>query len=223
METCSAGAGKSVLAYVRVSFPPFILLNLGFSASVVDGLERALQDGEALVFFYCDFRNERSTSASEVMRSLLSQLLQQLDRNAVDPGDLIDELIQQKDEGASTLSDVTRLTRHISCAANQFNQPPFVVIDALDECEDIEELLDALMALNKGGVRLFVTSRPLQVIKENFLGLPSISMDAMEYAVSTDIQLHVTRELDSHRRLRIVNASLKKEINSALCKKADGM
>lgn len=204
-------------------FPTPTDVDLGRSASVIEDLESALQDGDALAFFYCDFRNERSTSASEVMRSLLSQFLRQFDCNMVDPGDLVDELIKQKNEGASTISNVIRLARHISCAAKQFIQQPFVVIDALDECKDIEELLDALMELNKGGVRLFVTSRPLQVIKDSFSGLPLISMDSMKYAVSTDIGLHVTRELDSHRRLRIVDANLKKEINSALCKKADGM
>ena len=198
-------------------------IDLGCSASVIEGLEGALQDGEALVFFYCDFRNERSTSASEVMRSLLSQFLRQLNRKMVHSGNLVDELINKMDEGASAISDVTRLARHISCAAKQFIQQPFVVIDALDECKDIEQLLDALTELNKGGARLFVTSRPLQVIKDSFSGLPSIAMDAMKYAVSTDIKLHVKRELDSHRRLRIVDASLKKEINSVLCEKADGM
>ena len=190
---------------------------------MIDGLESSLRDGEVLVFFYCDFRNERSTSASEVMRSLLSQLLRQLDRNMVDPGDLINGLTEEKNEGASTMDNVPRLARHISHVAKQFTQPPFVVIDALDECEDVEVLLDAVTELNKGGARLFVTSRPLQVVKDSFSHLPSISMEMMKYAVSTDIKLHVTRELDSHRRLRIVGASLKKEINSTLCAKADGM
>jgi Arc/MetJ-type ribon-helix-helix transcriptional regulator len=214
---------RKVRPSVRVRLLAPTDIDLGFSASVIEGLESALQDGEALVFFYCDFRNERSTSASEVMRSLLSQLLQQLDRHMVDTGDLVDELIKQRDEGASTISNVTCLARHISRATKKFIQQPSVVIDALDECKDIEDLLDALTELNKVGVRLFVTSRPLQVIKDSFSGLPSISMDAMKYAVSTDIRLYVTRELDSHRRLRIVDATLKKEINSALCNKADGM
>ena len=214
---------RKVRPSVRVCVLSPTDIDLGYSASVIEGLESALQDGETLVFFYCDFRNERSTSASELMRSLLSQLLQQLDRHMVDPGGMVDELIKQRDEGASTISNATLLARHISCTAKQSIQRPFVVIDALDECKDIEELLDALTELNKGDVRLFVTSRPLQVIKDSFSGLPSISMDAMKYAVSTDINLHVTRELDSHRRLRIVDATLKKEINSVLCKKADGM
>ncbi|KAF8452441.1 ankyrin repeat-containing domain protein [Boletus edulis BED1] len=187
------GAGKSVL-----------------SAFVIDDLKGSLQDGEVLAYFYCDFRNERSTNAAEVMRSLLSQLLQRFHHRALDPGDLIDELIERKDGGASTISNVILLARYISRAAKQFDQQPFLVVDALDECTD-------------GGSRLFVTSRPLQVIKDGLSGSVSIDMDMMKYEVSADISLHVRRVLDSHRRLRIMHTSLKNEMYSVLCEKADAM
>lgn len=88
----------------------------------------------------------------------------------------------------------------------------------------MQRLLDALIELTKGdGVRLFMTSRPLLVIMNGFSDVPSISMDTMKYAVSADIMLHVTRELDSHRRLRVLDADLKNEIYTKLYKKADGM
>lgn len=193
------------------------------SASVIEALESTLQGDEVLVFFYCDFRNERSTSAAEVMRSLLSQLLQKFRRFAVDPGDLIGELIEERDGGAPTIDHVMLLSRHVSRAAKQFSHQPFLVIDALDECKDVELLLGALVELQKGGIRIFVTSRPLQVIREIFSGLPSISMDVMQHAVSTDIRLHARRELDSHRRLRILDSNLKNEIYFTLCNKAGGM
>lgn len=193
------------------------------SASVIEALESTLQGDEVLVFFYCDFRNERSTSAAEVMRSLLSQLLQKFRRFAVDPGDLIGELIEERDGGAPTIDHFMLLSRHVSRAAKQFSHQPFLVIDALDECKDVELLLGALVELQKGGIRIFVTSRPLQVIREIFSGLPSISMDVMQHAVSTDIRLHARRELDSHRRLRILDSNLKNEIYFTLCNKAGGM
>ena len=184
---------------------------------MIDGLKSSLQDGEVLAYFYCDFRNERSTSAAEVMCSLLSQLLQQFSSHIADPGNLIDELAKQK------LGSATNVARYVSRTAKHFSRQPFLVLDALDECKDIEELLGALTELNKGGIRLFVTSRPLQVIKEGFSDFPSIDMDTMKYEVSMDIKLHVKRELDSHRRLRIMDASLKEESYFVLCKKADGM
>jgi hypothetical protein len=190
---------------------------------VIESIKNSLQDGEVLVYFYCDFRNERSTSAAEVMRSLLSQLLQRFHRHAVHPGDLINELIEERDGGALIISNVMLLARYISRAAKQFNRQPLIVVDALDECTDVQGLLNALAELRKGGIRSFVTSRPLQIIKDSFSGLGSIDMDMMKYEVSTDIKLHVTRELDSHRRLRIVDARLKDEMYSVLCDKANGM
>lgn len=193
----------------------------GRSASVIEGLNSTLQDGEVLVYFYCDFKNEQSTSAVEVIRCLLSQLLQQF-HQMVHPGDLIEELIKEM-EGTSTTRNVLLLGRHVSRVAKQFLQQPFLVIDALDECKDIDLLLNALVELRKGGTRILVTSRPIQVIKDVFSGLPSISMDAMQDTVSADIELHARRELDSHPRLRNVDTELKDEIYSILPKRADGM
>ena len=175
-----------------------------FSASVIEDVMITLRNGEVLAYFYCDFRNERSTSGVEVLRSLLSQLLHQFRRHMVDPNVMV-------------------LARHVSRVAKQFPQRPSLVIDALDECKDVEVLLDALVELHKDGIRLFVTSRPLQIIKDSFLSLPSIDMETMHYQVLADIKLHVTKELDSHRRLRIVDARLKDEIHSTLCKRAGGM
>ncbi|KAG6380116.1 ankyrin repeat-containing domain protein [Boletus reticuloceps] len=182
-----------------------------------------LEDGEVLVFFYCDFRDERSTNAAEVMRSLLSQLLQHLRHHTAALGDLISSLAEEVEEGSFVISDAIVLAHYISRVAHQFTQQPLFVIDALDECKEVEEFLDAIAELADGGVRLFVTSRPLQVIKDSLSGFPSISMDAMKYDVQADISLHVRRELDSHRRLRIMEPSLKNEIYSVLCNKSDGM
>ncbi|KAF8557484.1 ankyrin [Imleria badia] len=201
-----AGAGKSVLA-----------------ASVIDTLKCSLQDGEVLAYFYCDFRNERSTSVAEVMRSLLSQLLQRFRRYPVDAGDLIEDLIEEMDAGVSTISNAILLSRYVSRVAKQFNRRPFFVIDALDECTDVQGLLNALAELRKGGMRLFATSRPLQIIKVGLSGLTSIDMDMMKHEVSSDINLHVKRVLDSHRRLRIMDTSLKNEMFYVLCEKADAM
>lgn len=198
-------------------------VDLSYSASVIENLKDSLKDGEVLVFFYCDFRNERSTSAAEVMRSILSQLLQQFGWDGVNHGGLIDELLERRNQDTSAISDVMLLARYVSRVAEQFSQQPFIIIDALDECKDVEELLDALVELTKGGLRLLATGRPLQVIRDSLSVLPSISMDTMKCEVSADINLHVMRVLDSHRRLRLLGTNLKKEIHSVLSQKADGM
>ena len=99
---------------------------------------------------------------------------------------------------------------------------PLVVVDALDECKSYETLLEGLNIL-KGYVQLFMTSRPLSVIKDSLSGVPLVSMDDMAENLSADIALHVTRELDARRRLRVLGPEIKMEIRSVLCYKADGM
>ena len=194
-------------------------------SSVVDSLEKIRQrEGEVLAFFYCDFRNERSTSASEALRSILSQLLHQLRKIDVDPGSLIDDLIDAKKRGGATRDNTKELAGFASRTARLFIKKPLVVVDALDECRDVETLLGGLHALKGlGYVQLFVTSRPLQVIKDCLSGVPLVLMEDMAKELSADIALHVTRELDASRRLRVLKANIKTEIRFALCNKANGM
>ena len=190
---------------------------------MITSLKEKRGDGETLAYFYCDFRNDRSTSAAEVMRSLLSQLLRHVRNGKIDPGQLVDDLVREKNGDTPILNNVKRLATFVSQTAKQFSHQPLVVVDALDECKDVEKLLDGVFTLAEGSIRLFVTSRPLQVIKDDLRDLPFVSMDKMTSAVSADIALHVARELDSRRRLRDLEPGFKKEIHVILCCKADGM
>ncbi|KAG9314893.1 hypothetical protein JVU11DRAFT_3995 [Chiua virens] len=202
------GAGKTILA-----------------TSVIDTIRKTLQEGEFIGFFYCDFRNERATNAAGVMRSILCQLLRKLCNGAgQDLIQLVDDMVKELTEGTSILKYADSLASFISRTAIQFDYQPFVVIDALDECQDIENLLQALRQLSSSkGIRLFVTSRSLQVIKDNFLGLPSISLNEMAAEISADIELHVSKEVEGDRHLRILEENLKMKICVSLKHGADGM
>ena len=193
-------------------------------SSVINSLEKIRRDGVILAFFYCDFQTERSTIASEALRSILSQLLHQLHESDVDPGSLINDLIDAKKRGGATRDNTKELAEFTSRTARLFIKKPLVVVDALDECRDVETLLRGLNAL-KGSVQLFMTGRPLQVIKDCLSGVPLVSMDDSDMAkeLSADIALHVTQELDSRRRLRVLEAEIKTEICSILCAEANGM
>ena len=194
------------------------------SASVIQGIKKTLQDGESIVFFYCDVTDERTTRAAVVVCSILSQLLRKL-RNGTGRGliKLVDDIVNGQTEGSLVLKHAGSMAPFVSRAARQFSRQPFVILDALDECQDVESLIHALRELTNGGVRLFVTSRPLQIIRDKFHDLPSISMNRMAKEVSADIRLHVTREIDGERRLRILEEKLKTEILITLQTKADGM
>ncbi|KAF8840056.1 hypothetical protein BDN67DRAFT_1011775 [Paxillus ammoniavirescens] len=200
------GSGKSVLA-----------------SSVIDQLKSSLRDGEVLAFFYCDFRNERSTSAAEVMRSLLTQLLRLANADGVDCRDAVPELVERKAEGTEPPCDMKLLTCLVRHVAQQLHRQPLIVIDALDECKDAEKLVHAVKQLNDGHIRVFVTSRPERIIMETLFDLPSISLQNMGGAVSADMKRHITIELDSRQWLRILKPALKQEIHFALLARADGM
>ena len=125
---------------------------------MIDSIERTHHEGESLAFFYCDFRSERSTAAAEVMRSLLSQLLREFSDIGVDPGDIIDSLDKEKRRNGSILRNAKRLAPFVSRAAKRFTRQPYIIVDALDECKDVDSLLDAIFILSRGGVRLLVVS-----------------------------------------------------------------
>ena len=187
---------------------------------VIDSFRKAQREGEILVFFYCDFRNERSTTSAEALRSILSQLLCQL--RSLDLGNVCDDLMKAKEWGGGTLGNAKELAGFASRVASLSSQKPLVIVDALDECKDPRKLIQALMVI-KDHIRLFVTSRPLHIIADELAGVPFVSMDDMADKLSADIELHVTRELDARQRLRDLESGFKKEIRSVLCGKADGM
>ncbi|KAI9462203.1 ankyrin repeat-containing domain protein [Boletus coccyginus] len=190
------GAGKSVLA----SF-------------AIDSFKMAWGESEILGFFYCDFRNERSTSSAELL---------QLRGDSVDLGNLFDDLVRAKKRGGGTLNNAKELAEYAARAAGLLSRRPVVVVDALDECKDVQKLLQALMVI-RGRVRLFVTSQPLQVIMDGLLDVPCVSMEDMTDTLSADIELHVTEELNAHFLLKDLDSGFKTEICSVLCDKADGM
>lgn len=156
------------------------------------------------------------------MRSILSQLLHQLHKSAVDPGSLISDLVNAKKRGGATRNNIKELADFVSRTAKLFVKKPLVVVDALDECKDVGTLLEGLNVL-KGYAQLFMTSRPLLAIKDGLSGVSFVSIDDMAEKSLADIALHVTRELDACRRLRLLGSEIKMEIHSVLCHKADGM
>ena len=192
------------------------------SSFVINDLNNTVNDGETLAYAYCDFRMKRSTSAVEVMRSILAQLLARLCPVMADPEDLLDELLKESDSRADSFYSIKGLSHHLSKVAILCPRTPFVVVDALDECREVESLLDGLI-MSSGDLRIFATTRPLQNILSILSPCPCISMDKMANELSADILLHVTRELDSRCRLRAFDERLKEEMQSKLIAGADGM
>lgn len=180
-----------------------------------------------MIFFYCDFQDNESASATEVMYSLLCQMLSHLhdDGAGTRAESLIDDLLK---EGADDIrTDMQRLPLLVARATEVFLRPPLIIIDALDQCKDVENLLDAFIDWNmRGTMRLIVTSRPLQVIKERLLDVTRISViswDKFEEGVSVDIPPFIESKLGICDWFGALDADLKEWVKSIMAKKAEGM
>ncbi|KAH7926877.1 hypothetical protein BV22DRAFT_318170 [Leucogyrophana mollusca] len=197
------GSGKTILA-----------------SAVIDELQADPHDAHALAYFYCDFRDARTTNGPVVLRSILTQLL----RSA--KGDWINkfpELVQRKSQGLGFPIDPDALCS-LTLRASRLVDSPVVIIDALDECKDIEDLLPHLVRLvEEGDIRLFVTSRKEQAIVDSFRGQPCLSLNDTGEFVQEDMRTHIRKELSTRPKLSRLSPDLKEDISSILLAKADGM
>lgn len=102
----------------------------------------------------------------------------------------------------------------------------FLFIDAIDELDDREELLDALNSLLtcSEGVKVFVTSRSEVQLSER---LPcrtvQIGLEAKVTEMDRDISLYINGRLRSDRRLAWPNSGIGDDISQTLQSKSVGM
>lgn len=132
------------------------------------------------------------------------------------------DLTARKERGAGPPTDLCTLLDVLKRAA-ALHERPIVVVDALDECEDLSNILDELTKLAHGHCRLFVTSRTLHAIKEAFNNLSAIPLDERVNEMRNDMHFHIKTELESRSRLKILMQDFRDEIRDVLMKKADGM
>ncbi|KAG2049526.1 ankyrin, partial [Suillus hirtellus] len=183
-------------------------------------INELLACGETPVYFYCDFRHERTTDGAIILRSLLVQLLRQA---RVDWSSEFTDLFRRKSEGAEAPVDIAVLCDLI-CRSLRFLRRPIAIIDALDECKRVRTFLTRLVRIvNDGELRLLITSRTEPAISSALSGLPSLSLSDYARLIDNDMELHIDRELEGRSRLASLAPDLKDEIRRSLLQQADGM
>lgn len=102
----------------------------------------------------------------------------------------------------------------------------YIVIDALDECVNRDELLQLLNTIQGwkyANLHVFVTSRREKDIVDSLQGLTSGECCLQDEAGTNDIQPYVRRRLICDSKLRKWSPQLHEEIETALLAKAGGM
>lgn len=167
---------------------------------------------------YCDYKDQAAQTASNLTACLIRQIL---GRPRTLP--------QQVEELYSKLGKEKRrpsfdgLSKLLVALCNQ-SEGTYIIVDALDECEAMDErrlLLPVLEVLPNTSTRLFVTSRPnKEDIIHSFGKASQISITAPEL----DLRQYVRERLEARRDLvDILSPELKEKIVSTVSTRVSGM
>jgi hypothetical protein len=184
----------------------------------------------ALMFFYCDFKEEQKRD----LRGLLSSLLVQLCHQSDSYYDLLSNFFLEHKSGSQhasnaallrCLKDILKLPRRHSV---------YLIVDALDECPNsavtlpprkkILNLLEELIGSKIPNLRICVTSRPESDITVVLDRLPfhTISLHDERQQID-DINGYITWFVTNDEGMREWTTEDKQHVIDVLTRKGDGM
>jgi hypothetical protein len=193
------------------------------SSTVIEDISRrCLQlSKSATIFFYFryDYKptREHDNQYSQMLRSLIVQLLYQTQSHL----EALDELYDSHLQGQRQPSDADLATT-FSKLLPRFSHV-FLVLDALDECDEIRALLTFLVQfpdISSSNIHLLFTSRKEVLIRESLDIHPQICLQ--EAGIADDIHAFLIDQLESSE-FAALPADLRLEIIWKLSSQADEM
>lgn len=128
----------------------------------------------AVMYLYLDYKQTKLQSYSNLIRSILKQLLMGQDRPSLCPQAL--DFIEQSKKGVRPNDGDVLGIIHASILSRAFRRV-YLVVDALDEYPEEERaiLLDTLQSIPPRKMSLFLTTRPSDEIKASYVQCESCS------------------------------------------------
>ena len=197
----SAGCGKTILCSTVINDMTI------YMASRTQG---------ALVFYYFDFTNDVKTKTSSCLRSIIQQLIEQ----TADTTSL-QALLKAYAMGTPPIQEFLDALKRILCRHDRV----YIVVDALDECTDQEELFDLLKSIRDWKLEclsILVTSRDEPDIRDCVLPTPKQEIRLQNSAIDNDVRLFIVETLEKDKRLQCWS-DIFSEIEEALTNGAHGM
>ena len=201
--TGAPGSGKTVL-----------------SATLIEYLhhtrDRILENKPFVAYFYCTSENRHKTSLVDICASILSQILAQLEYV---PSAVLSAYQSAKAYGHSVISTSDRVFPMLQDIVQSL-PILYLIIDALDECEDVLEIANVFSnaAQSLSSLRLMVLSRDTPCIRKQFQTVPSIRLNAM--SMRKDIDCYLLKAVET---LAWADRDLKDRVFAELSDKANGM
>lgn len=193
-----------------------------YSSTIIQNVMLHCQSDPALAigFFYFDFNDTEKQNLVNLIRSLIMQLSTQ----SVNTPSALNTLYSRNHDGQrQPTTDDLMLT--LQQMLEEFRQV-FIVLDALDECTEREELMqfvDSIIGWKIEKLHLLTTSRRETDITENLEPLTTGQIPIQNETVNADIQTHVRERLQNDPKLRKWPAKVQMEIETALMNGAHGM
>ncbi|KAJ7845607.1 hypothetical protein B0H14DRAFT_3867996 [Mycena olivaceomarginata] len=174
--------------------------------------------GTAIAYFYFDFRDKQKRLVHIMLRSIVLQLSAQ----SPNPYRALDnKYMLSKGQALPSYQDL----QHILEDLLRELWRTYIVLDALDECEDRElgklvELISGFQRWTDSPLHLLFTSQPRTVFTDGFEGVTRISLQPE--VTGKDIRLFVNSELRDNRNMKIW-ASRADDIIDRVVLKSNGM
>jgi Cdc6-like AAA superfamily ATPase len=172
------GAGKTIL-----------------TSHVVDHLEAKFQNeaSTGIAYLYCNFRRQHEQKPSNLLESILKQLVQEQSTVLESVKSLYSRHTTIK-RSRPLVEEISKVLR--SVVANYSRC--FILVDALDECQISDggrkQFLSEIFDLQiQTGVNLFATSRFIPDIEKHFEGSISLEIRASDEDVERYIDGHMSR------------------------------
>ncbi|KAE8372510.1 hypothetical protein BDV26DRAFT_297790 [Aspergillus bertholletiae] len=201
----AAGSGKTILA-----------------AAVINDLRRHCKPElkTLLAYFFFDFRNPQQITIEGLLRSILSQLFSQLNGKIESVLRLYAEHLDGREEPSQgrlfhTLRDALDAKMEV-----------YLVIDALDECRDRDQLVQTLSTIQGWDLpylHVLVTSRRHVEIEKGLQGRLTDQINLEPEMVEADIRLLTKQTVNRHWRLSQLRTETRDDIEQKMISKAQGM
>lgn len=182
-----------------------------------------LQDADpniAVVYFYFDFNDVGKQRVDKMIGSILFQLAQQTS----DGQQALRHLYERHENGQRQPPQDT--VQELLCKTLGTIGSTYIVLDALDECTERDDLLDflkSLVQLKLAGLRILATSRREWDIEEPLRSVSDYNINIQSAIVDEDIRTYIEARLVTDPKLKKWPANVHIEILEQLMEKADGM
>ncbi|KAJ7587114.1 hypothetical protein C8J56DRAFT_1014600, partial [Mycena floridula] len=206
------GAGKTIL--------------LQFDSSIiVEHLRSAILHPEiAIICIYCDYKRQAEQTATQLLGSILKQLVQQHPSISDHLSTLHKTCLSQ-----GTRPSIAELFTALQTEVLLYSQV-YIVVDALDECSENNQVRDLFFStqLNHGlrslseKVHLLITSRDILWMAQQFDGEPKIMIEAHKEDLQTYIKDRLAVDIKLQRHMK-GETKLEAEIVDQVSLKAAGM